>query len=135
MTRARLRLVQRTVGTLALLVAVAAAVTVFLPFRVLDIQCGPAISGAKVEIGAPRGSLVQDHEAPVCHHKGDSRLVVAGIVFVLAAVLGLAGWFLPLAWWIEELVEEGPSPGRGRRPVAAGRDSGRDWSEGRDWSQ
>ncbi len=95
-TRARLRLVQRVLGTIGILIALSAFATMFVPFRILDIQCGSAITGAKVEIGAPRGSLVQDHEGPICHKKGSSRLITAGVVLLLGGALGYGGWLLPL---------------------------------------
>lgn len=124
MTRARLRMVQRIFGTLGILIALSALATTFLPFRILEVQCGPAITGSKVEIGGPRGSLVQYHEAPICHNKGSSRLITAGVVFVLAAGLGYAGWFLPLGpSWLTEDEEEVESSSD--RPAAAGRD----WSD------
>lgn len=124
MTRARLRMVQRIFGTLGILIALSALATTFLPFRILEVQCGPAITGSKVEIGGPRGSLVQYHEAPICHNKGSSRLITAGVVFVLAAGLGYAGWFLPLGpSWLTEDEEEAESSSD--RPAAAGRD----WSD------
>lgn len=119
-TRSRLRVVQRVLGTVGILIALSAVAAMLVPFRILEIQCGPAITGSKVEIGGPRGSLVQDHEAPICHKKGSSRLINAGIVLVLGAGLGYAGWFLPLgpAWLVEE--EEG-APDRSAA-------SGKDWS-------
>lgn len=111
MTRARFRVVQRVIGIIAILAALSAVATMFLPFRILDIQCGPAITGSKVEIGGPVGSLVQDHEAPICHNKGTSRLITAGVVFVLAAGLGYGGWFLPLepSWYRAEEDDDGGS--------------------------
>jgi len=123
-TRARLRMVQLIFGTLGILIALSALATTFLPFRILEVQCGPAITGSKVEIGGPRGSLVQYHEAPICHNKGSSRLITAGVVFVLAAGLGYAGWFLPLGpSWLTEDEEE--AEGSSDRPAGAGRD----WSD------
>lgn len=96
LTRARLRVAQRVIGTIGMLIALIAVGTMFMPFRILDVQCGSAVTGSKVEVGAPQGSLVQDHEVPLCHKKGSSRLITAGVVIVLGGALGYGGWLLPL---------------------------------------
>ncbi|PZS16342.1 MAG: hypothetical protein DLM54_11365 [Acidimicrobiales bacterium] len=96
LTRARLRVAQKVIGTIGILIALIAVGTMFMPFRILDVQCGSAVTGSKVEVGAPQGSLVQDNEVPLCHKKGSSRLITAGVVIVLGGALGYGGWLLPL---------------------------------------
>ncbi|MGH9121205.1 MAG: hypothetical protein ACRDYC_04545 [Acidimicrobiales bacterium] len=98
----RTMLIQRAIATLALLIGVFAFSTMFFPFSDLQVGCGPAILGSKVEHNAPAESLIYDHEAEVCSNKGDSRIAVASVVTVLALGTGVAGWILPpgLPWWL-----------------------------------
>lgn len=104
-----LRLAQRIMACLGLVLAVGALVTIFLPFRDLQIQCGPAIGGGKVEQQAPEASFVHGREAPICAGKAHSRLAVAGVAAALGAIIGIAGWFLPhgVPWWFLGDEEEG----------------------------
>lgn len=117
MTRAGV--VQRVVATLALVVALGAVGSTFLSFGALDsVGCGAPILGSKVEHRAPTSSFLYSREGPVCTRNGHSRLAIAGVVAVLALVVGVGGWVRPLGlpWW---LTGEDP-PSRVRRRMEGG---------------
>lgn len=98
----RFSLAQRVVATLALLVALGALGSTFQSFGAYgEVGCGPPIHGTKVEHRAPATSFLDGREAAVCQSNGHSRLAVAGVVGVLALVVGIAGWLRPLGlpWW------------------------------------
>lgn len=99
----RLRIAQRVLATAALLVALGAFGSTFLSFSAFGgtVGCGAPIAGSKVEHRAPATSFLYGREAGVCTSNGHSRLAVAGVIGVLALVLGVAGWASPLGlpWW------------------------------------
>ncbi|MHB1533336.1 MAG: hypothetical protein ACYC1D_01735 [Acidimicrobiales bacterium] len=100
---ARFGLIQRIVASLALLVAVGAVVSMYLPFTVLStIRCAGPLASGNVLRQAPTGSFVYGQEGPICAGDAHSRLVVFGVAALLALVLGVAGWVLPagLPWWM-----------------------------------
>lgn len=115
---ARVRLAQRAIATLALLLALGAFVTMFLPFGVYNISCGSAIGGSKVVHDAPSASFLHGQEPQLCAAHGHSRLIYAAIVIVLAGTVGVAGWVLPPGgpWW----AIEGDEPWTGAGSVGGG---------------
>jgi hypothetical protein len=65
-----------------------------LPFKAIGVKCKPSWSQAKPTAIAPT-SYLRGKEGPVCESEGNSRLVTAGFIALLAsaagAVAGAAG--------------------------------------------
>ena len=95
-TSAPVALWRRIVPALAISVMVMAYVYATVPFTFAGaVECRQnGLSGATVAPGTPAGIIIGDVDRR-CAEAGNSRIAVAGTMAAMAAVVGLAGAFVP----------------------------------------
>jgi|GEM_PF-5165077 len=105
---------KRVVPLVAVVIFLGALTYSLLPYKVLGIDCGPALLGSTPKNHASAPFLVTK-EASVCKDRGGSRLATAGLIGVVAVILGLSGLLSPPARPYGLTVDSRrPPPGDGR---------------------